>query len=95
MIIPREIEVEKEVEKLLIKRELYPFNVFYTIDQSTKGWEEGLLAITLHTSLDLQELLEILDYRSCCDKSGYILLPDYNTLLVTKGSHLIDLWSKL
>lgn len=50
----------------------------------------GLVSITFYTLSDLEEFLSILKYKSRCDKSGYSIFQDSNTIIL-KGSAINDL----
>lgn len=95
MKLPQEFEIQEGVEKLLEKRELFPFMVFYTSKRDSDTLDTGVLGVSFYLQEDLEELLTIIDYKSICDKSGYVVIPEYNTLIITSGSGIIDLWSKL
>ena len=79
MTTPKEIEVQEWIQSLLVKREIYPFTVFYTYI----GGSGGTLGLSFYSRFDLDELLEMLEYRSLCDKSGFRVIPETNTLIVT------------
>lgn len=81
---PKEIEVQEWIQERLIIREIYPLTVFYTY----LGSPGGTLGISLYSRFDLEELLEILEYKSLCDKGGFLIIPETNTLIVTGQSIL-------
>ena len=74
-------EVETCVRDFLDRYEIYPYSIIYTkvIGRSSSG----LLAITTFLSSDIDEILDLLGYRTACDKSGYIIYRSTNTILLT------------
>jgi hypothetical protein len=74
----KEEKIQEQVRLALEAREIYPFSVIYTY-QLGNG---GLLAITTYMKDDLTELMSILGYAVMCDKSGYVLLEENNTVLL-------------
>lgn len=91
---PREIEIEETIQEVLVGRNLYPFSIFYTFLGDSDNFS-GTLGISFYTRIDLEELLDILDYKSLCDKNGFIILEDSNTVIITRGESIMQLWSKL
>ena len=81
--------VSAKVREKLETLDIYPFSVFFTYSV-----RDGLLGLTFFFEQDLQETLEFLLYKSQCDKSGYVVLPETCTLLL-HGLALIQLWTKL
>ena len=74
----REIEIQESVIKRLSDYDISPFSVIFTFQTE----HDGLLAITFYINQDLQEVLKILDYKNQCDKSGFLVLEEQNTLLL-------------
>lgn len=75
--IPREIEIQNYVRDVLSEYfNIYPFSVLYT-----ECYGSPRLSVALFGSGDLQELLEIIGYKQRCDKTGYTVFYDKNTLL--------------
>lgn len=76
----KEIIVQERVTKWLEEKETYPFNVTYT--RALGSGNEGLLSITFFMRDDLEEFLDLIDYKTTCDKAGYIILEDSNTVIL-------------
>ena len=74
----REIEIQESVRKRLSDYDISPFCVIFTFQTE----HDGLLAITFYINQDLQEVLNILDYKNQCDKSGFLVLEEHNTLIL-------------
>lgn len=74
----REIEIQESVRKRLSDYDISPFSVIFTFQTE----HDGLLAITFYINQDLQEILRILDYKNQCDKSGFLVLEEHNTLIL-------------
>ena len=81
----REEKIEDQVRKILERREIYPFNITYTFELSG-----GLLSVTVYEEADLEDLLGALSYYSQCDKSGYLVIPETCTVIMT-GMALLNL----
>lgn len=75
---------QEQVMKWLEGHEIYPMSVTWTYEFG------GLLAITFWVASDLHECLEILGYQRKCDKSGYDIFEQTNTLNIS-GMGLVDL----
>lgn len=86
----REIEIQDLVTKKLVDNDISPFSVTCTFESG----HEGLIGITFWLNSDLYEFLDILDYKNQCDKSGYIILSDNNTVLLFDMA-LFNLYTKL
>ena len=76
----KEVIVQERVIKWLEEKETYPFNVTYTKALGTG--KEGLLSITFFMREDLMEFLDLIDYKTACDKAGYIILEETNTVIL-------------
>ena len=76
--------------KFLEDNDIYPFSVTYTYELGLDG--SGALAITLYVKSDYDRLLEILDYKSQCDKSGYLVFPENNTIIL-QGMALANIYT--
>lgn len=74
----REIEIQEGIRKKLSEYDISPFSVIFTFQTE----HEGLLAITFYIKRDLLEVLELLDYKNQCDKSGFLILEEQNTLML-------------
>ena len=86
----REIQIQEEVTNKLLSHDISPYSVIFTYACG----EYGTLSISLYIPQELDELLNLLDYKYECDKSGYLILKD-NTTLVLTGQALLNLFSKL
>jgi hypothetical protein len=87
----REESIQEQVRKYFEKKEIYSHSIIYTYEF---GGIYGLLGITLYNNDDLQDLLKLLDYNSLCDKTGYVVIEEYNTLIIS-GSSLAKLLTNL
>lgn len=85
----REEQVQKIALQKLEEWELYPFSVICTFEL---GDGSGLLAITFYLESDLDELLDHLDYKSQCDKTGFFIRKSSNTVILT-GMALLNLYT--
>lgn len=90
MIGDKEKEVQEKVIDFLGKLNIMPFSVVFTY-----GLEDGgTLSITFWIKNEINELLERIDYNSICDKTGYLILEENNTILIS-GFALMDFYSKI
>ena len=77
MKIPREIEIENYIKDSLAEKfEIFCFSVLYT-----ECYGSPRISVTLFGREDLIELLDILKYKSRCDKTGYTIFYDKNTIV--------------
>ena len=83
----KEEKIHQIIEEGLEKHSLNPESVVFTFCIG-----EGVLAITFYIHEDLKELLELLSWSSQCDKRGYLILNDTNTIILS-GIALINLYS--
>lgn len=74
--VGNEISIQEGVLAFLEKHSIFPFKITYT------GLDSGYLGITLYTSSDVDDLLELLDYKTRCDKSGYIISKESRTIIL-------------
>lgn len=72
------MEIEEKTVKFLENHDIYPFSVFFT---DVIG--SGALSITFYIEEDLNEFLNILDYKNLCDTSGYDIFPEDRTVVLT------------
>ena len=86
---PIEIKTQEEAILKLSSYDIYPFSVVFTY---AGGKFDGLLSITFFLDSDLDRLLEILDYKNQCDKSGYFIIKEYNTIILS-GIALINFYT--
>ena len=90
MSLEKEIGIQEEITLALCRLDISPFSVIFTYCLN----DGGTLAITFWLDSDISEFLDFVEYKSLCDKTGYIILRENNTILVS-GFALIDLYSKL
>ena len=81
-------EIQRKVTNYLVTHEIFPFSVVYT------DCFCGLLAITFCISTDIDEFLDYIDYKCLCDKTGYIILRETNTILIYNFA-LLNFYSKV
>lgn len=89
MKVPREIEIQDEIEKRLSNYDINPYSIICSF-----AFDSGIVSITFYLNSDLLEFLDILDYKNQCDKSGYLILEDNNTIILS-GLGLINLYTLL
>ena len=87
----KEEQFQEAVRNKLQEYDIFPFSVIFTY---LGGNSDGLLSITFYIPHELDELLEKLNYKTQCDKSGYLIFRDSNTLILT-GLALIQLYTTL
>ena len=87
--IPKEIELQDSITKLLGEHDIFPLSVTVTYKIGS-----GLLAVTFFIEQDLEEFLDLLDYRAQCDKSGFSIVRETNTVLLM-GLPLVKLYTEL
>ena len=90
MSLGKEIGIQEEVISSLSHLDISPFSVIFTYCLN----DGGTLAITFWLDTDIDEFLDYVEYKSLCDKTGYLILRDNNTVLIS-GFALIDYYSKL
>lgn len=90
MTLPKEIQVQKWIQEKLTLRNIYPLTVFFTYS----GRKGSTLGLSFYSFLDLEEVLDLLDYKSLCDKNGFIINRDYNSLIIF-GQGILQLPEKL
>lgn len=88
---PREIGIQEEIIRNLEKLELFPFSVICSF-AIPPG--DGIVSITFYTKKDLSDFLKYIDYESQCDKTGYKVLGDNNTIILS-GLGLINFYTLL
>ena len=86
----REKSIQEAFITKLEKLNLIPFSVICTFADKTGG----LLALTFYLNSDLLKFLDVIDYPSLCDKSGYTLFKKNNTIIIS-GMALINLYVKI
>lgn len=84
-----EEKIQEEAIRKLSSHDLYPFSVIFTY---SGGISDGLLSITFFSPQDIDKILEILDYQSQCDKSGYFIVNEFNTIVLS-GLALINFYT--
>lgn len=89
MKVPREVEIQDEIEKRLSSYDINPYSIICSF-----AFDSGIVSITFYLNSDLLEFLDILDYKNQCDKSGYLILEDNNTIILS-GLGLINLYTLL
>ena len=74
--------IEKIVETWMISKNIFPFSILYSKDPH-------FLKISVFLKNDIQELLDLTNYKNMCDNSGVLVFNETNTLLFS-GVSLID-----
>ena len=74
--------IEKIVETWMISKNIFPFSILYSKDPQ-------FLNISVFLRDDIQELLDLTNYKNMCDNSGGLVFNETNTLLFS-GVSLID-----
>ncbi len=74
-----EIDIEGQIYKWLETKEIFPFSVLVTFCTN----DSGLLSITFFFQRDLESFLNELGYKKRVDKSGYTVLEDTLTVILT------------
>ena len=87
----QEEELQENIIGKLQSRDLNPFSVIFSYEAGDTG---GMLSITFYLRDELAELLEILKYKSQCDKSGWEIIEKTNTIIFT-GLALLHVYSVL
>ena len=84
-------EIEKCVKEKLGEMDIWPFFVI-----CTSAFEEcgKLLAISLRIDTEIDEILDKIEYKYLCDKSGVLIIRKSNTIILT-GTALIQSILKL
>ena len=87
----QEEELQENIIGKLQSRDLNPFSVIFSYEAGDTG---GMLSITFYLRDEMAELLEILKYKSQCDKSGWGIIEKTNTIIFT-GLALLHVYSVL
>lgn len=87
----REINIQESIIAKLQEYNIFPFSVIFSFMSPDKN---GILSITFYLPEDLEKLLDILKYKSQCDKSGWTIIKKTNTILLT-GLALLYLYANL
>ena len=90
MNLNKEIEIQESVIEFLGKNDISPFSVIFTYCLN----DGGTLSITFWINSDIDEFLDHIEYKTICDKSGYLILRDNNTVIIS-GFALIDFYTKI
>lgn len=85
----QEEEIQNKVMEFLKGLEIPPFSVIFT---HVLG--KGILSITFWYSFEIKEFLDKIDYRSLCDKTGFQVLWETNTVLISDLA-LLRLFTKI
>ena len=90
MKLDREVEIQEQIIEYLGSIDISPFSVIFTYCLN----DGGMLSITFWINSDIDEFLNHIEYKSICDKSGYLILRENNTIMIS-GFALIDFYSKV
>lgn len=83
------IEIQEKIISYLGVLGISPFSVTFTYCFENGG----TLALTFWLDSEIREFLDKIEYRSICDKSGYLILESNNTIII-RGYALIDIYSR-
>ena len=86
-----EEEIQENIIAKLMARDISPFSVIFSYEAGDSG---GMLSITFYLRDELTELLDILKYKSQCDKSGWTIVEKTNTVIFT-GIALLHVYTAL
>ena len=84
------LSFQETIRARLEEVEIFPFSIVSTL----AAGRQGLCSITLTSKLQLEDFLNYLDYNSQCDKSGYLIIEETNTVLLD-GIALVRFYSML
>lgn len=84
-------EFQDAVVDFLGKYDIYPYSVTYTSEYSRSN-DGCIIGITTFIVEDLDMILDLLDYKSLCDKSGFFVFRDKCTIIL-QGMPLVHLYS--
>lgn len=70
--------IEEKTINFLENHNIYPYSVFFTDIIGT-----GALSITFYIEDDLNDFLDILEYKNLCDTTGYDVFPETRTVILT------------
>lgn len=87
----KELGIQKDVIKFLEQHELFPFSVIFTFCIPPG---DGTLGITFFIEKDLNDFLDLIDYNYQCDKSGYFVIKETNSVILSSLG-LINLYTRL
>ena len=86
----REKEVQEKITQFLLSNGISPFSVIFTYCFD----DGGLLGLTFWLKSEVEEFLNLVEYKSLCDRKGYLILENNNTVIIS-GFALIDFYSKV
>lgn len=86
------LRLESLIRSWLERKGIITFSVYLTLE--VPPYNQGLCSISFYDREQLQELLDLLEYNVQCNKNDFIILDDYNTLLLT-GLALVKLYNEV
>ena len=86
MKVPREIEIQDEIEKRLSSYDINPYSIICSF-----AFDSGIVSITFYLNSDLLEFLDILDYKNQCDKINTVFCNKVYNLFTVYFPHPIFL----
>lgn len=87
----QEEKIQEEVIQKLQSYDISPFSVLFSYEAGDSG---GMLSITFYLEAELYEILDRLNYKNQCDKSGWIIRKENNTIILS-GLALLHLYTNL
>lgn len=87
----KEVAIEKKVISHLEKLNYCPVSCSFSYSAGEPG---GMLSVTFLTSWGLDQILDLLDYQSAADKSGFEVFCKSNTLVLS-GYAMLSLFKKI
>ncbi len=79
-LLPDELCIQKKVENYLDSKDISPQSVIFV---SGRTGSIPILKITFWLDFDIDSFKKIIDFRSMCDKSGYMEFKDNNTIILS------------
>ena len=87
----QEEKIQESVIQKLQAYDISPFSVLFSYEAGESG---GMLSITFYLEAELREILDKLNYKNQCDKTGWLIREESNTLILT-GLALLHLYTEL
>lgn len=79
-LLPNELRIQKKVENYLDSNGISPYSVIFV---SSRSNSIPILKLTFWLKSEINEFKKIIDYKSLCDKSGYMEFQNNNTIILS------------